>query len=337
MSTAEMTIPERPELVQFRRQDLAIAELAEKYLPLKINGLDDKKGLAAVHEARMIVKNFRVAIEKKRVELKADALAYGKAVDAESNRLKEKIAPIEWHLDREESAITDERLRLKQEEEEAKRVALQKRLDALAAVGWVGNPLVIQFLTEPNYHKMLADATAAHAERLRLEVEAAEQKRLAEEAATKERAEQEAALAAERKKLDEERARQAEAQRKIDEENARLRAEREKQEAAERERQRLADLEKAKAEAAEQARVETERRIAVEAAQKKAEEEAAEAARVKAEAERPYREKLNALAGNVESLRLTAGPATKAVNKALEACAKKIRQIAETQELEKAE
>lgn len=337
MSTAELTITERPELVQFRRQDAAIAELAEKYLPLKINGLDDRKGFLSVHEARMEVKGFRVLIEKTRKELKADALKYGQTVDAEAKRLTALVEPIELHLEREEDAIVDERLRLKQIEEDAKRAALQKRLDALAAVGCVANPVEIQYLAEPNYQERLAEATAAHAEKLRIEAEAAEQKRLADEAAAKERAEQEAALAAERERQAVE-ARKLEAERAaIAAERAAVVAEREKQEAAEHERRRLADLEKAKAEAAEHARLETERRIAEKAAADKAAAEAVEAARVKAEAERPYRDKLIALAGDVQAMQMNSGPAAKAVNRALAACAKKIIQIAEAQELEKAE
>ncbi|MCI0537691.1 MAG: hypothetical protein L0Z50_20955 [Verrucomicrobiales bacterium] len=100
---------EKPELIQFRKQDAAIAELVAKYGNLRINGLDDKKGFADVHEARMIVKNTRVAIEKKRNELMADALECARKVDEEANRLFAMLEPIESHLEAEAvEVMTDE-------------------------------------------------------------------------------------------------------------------------------------------------------------------------------------------------------------------------------------
>ena len=71
MSAVATLEVERPELAQFRRQDVAILEMAEQYMGLTINGLDDKEGFATVHEARMTVRNTRVTIEKKRKEREA--------------------------------------------------------------------------------------------------------------------------------------------------------------------------------------------------------------------------------------------------------------------------
>ncbi len=112
MATAEL-VNERQELVEFRRQDAAIAKLADECLPLKIAGIDDKKGFEVVHAARMQVKATRVGLEKTRVALKAEALAYGKAVDAEAKRLFDLIAPIESHLEDEENAVTEAKAQLK--------------------------------------------------------------------------------------------------------------------------------------------------------------------------------------------------------------------------------
>jgi hypothetical protein len=70
--------------------DAVIAEMADKYLPLKINGIDDREGFKAVHAARMIVKDSRIKVEKKRKELKEDALRYGQAILDEEAR-KQKV------------------------------------------------------------------------------------------------------------------------------------------------------------------------------------------------------------------------------------------------------
>ena len=61
-------------IVKFVPTDTAIAELRDRYMALKINGIEDREGFKAVHEARMVVKTKRVDVEKKRKELKADAM-----------------------------------------------------------------------------------------------------------------------------------------------------------------------------------------------------------------------------------------------------------------------
>lgn len=322
----------RPELVEWRKQDSAIAEMREKYLPLRIDGLDDRDGFKAVHDARMIVKNTRIAVEKKRVELKADALAYGKAVDAEAKRLTAMLEPIESHLQAEEDAVIAERDRIKREAEEAKRLALQKRLDALLECGIVGNPEATAAMSDEQFAANLATVKAAFEVRIKAETEAAE-KRKAEEAA----------LAAERARLEE-------IQRQQKAEADRLAAEQRRLDDERLARERAAELEKAKAEAAEKARADAERRHAEEiervkrdaeakAAREKAEAEekvrrekkeaeAREVARIKAEAERPQREKILAVAAQIESMTVPVGPGNVAVMNVLVDAASKIRDIA---------
>jgi hypothetical protein len=317
----EVSVIERPELAEFRRQDVAIAKLAEDYLPLKVNGINDKKGLQVVHAARMDVKAKRVAVEKTRKDLKADALRFGQMVDAEAKRLTALIEPIEYHLASEEHKIQEEKDRIKKIEEDAKKAAWQKRIDAMTAVGAVFSPLDLRDMTETTFAQFLADATKAHAEKARKEAEEAEAKRLADEKAAAERANQEAELKAERERL-------AAIQREQEAERAKLREEREKIEREEATRRRAVELENAKREAAEKARVETERRLAEDASAEKAKAEALEAARLKAESERPYREQLQALAKRISDIEIPSGPADRQVDKALTTCAAKIREIA---------
>jgi len=310
LATPEIT---KPELVQFRAQDAAIAKLAEAYLPLRINGLDDKQGFVAVHDARMIVKNTRVAVEKKRKELKEDALRYGQAVDTEAKRLTALLAPIEDHLQAEEDAVVYERERIRRAADEAKQAKLQGRLDALRAVDVSAYyPGVVDAMSDAEFNAALAKATEAHAESKRVTA-------IAEQA----RQDELSAMAAERERLDAmRREQQAEADR--------LRIEREKIEAEQLAQRRAVELEQAKMEAAERARVETEQRIASQVAKEQAEREAAEAARIKADAERPQREKILAVANAVAVLKLSvpAGAGSRKVQAILSATSTSIRQVA---------
>ncbi|HUT88025.1 MAG TPA: hypothetical protein VMY37_00885 [Thermoguttaceae bacterium] len=259
MAISELEIPTVPvgdtELKKFSPADAVIAKMAAEYLPLAIRDVNDSVGAKIVHEARMVVKSHRVDVEKTRKALKADALEFGRKVDAEAKRIVALLTPIEQHLSDQESAYEEAKeairnaARLKAEaEERAKQEAEEARLKA---------------------------EREAEGERLRVEREKLQAEREAMEAErSKIAAEQEA-----------ERAKLRAAQEKIDNENRRL-------EAIETARLRKIEDERIAAEAAERSRIETERRIAREAEKKKAAEAAAEAARIKAESLRPEREKL---------------------------------------------
>lgn len=326
----------RPELAEFRKQDAAIAKLAEQYLPLKINGLEDRDGFKAVHEARMIVKNTRVSVEKKRVELKADALAYGRAVDTEAKRLTELLEPIESHLSAEEDAVVQERERIRRAAEERRRAMIQDRVDKLAACGVVADVGKVAELTPEQWEVAYADALKIKAER---EAAAEAQRKADAEAAEKLRQEQ-AAMAAERAELAKVKAQQ-------DAEAARIAAERRKLEEEQAAKRREAELEQARKEAAERARIETEQRLAREAAEakaaeaariarEKAEAEAAEVARIKAEQERPQREKILAVASQVASIEVPDGAGSAEVKVILAKAADDIQAIAKRRNLNKA-
>lgn len=321
MSTAVLE-NERQELIEFRRQDAAIAKLADEYMPLTIKSLDDKEGFKAVHAARMTVKNTRVGLEKTRVALKADALAYGRAVDAEAKRLFELIEPIESHLDKEEAKITEEKKRIEREAAEKKRLALQIRLDTLLGFGVVATVSVVESMPDAEFAAWVADAKAEHEARLEADRVAAAKRKAEEEALAKERAE----LDRVRKEQEAEAARIAAEQKKLDDER--------------RAKEQAEAIEKAKAEAAEKAKRETEERLAIEAERKRVAEEARvarekalaeseEAARIKAEAERPHREKLVALSESIRMTPVPSGPGHNEIVRVLVVAAREIRAIAE--------
>lgn len=336
-------------LAVFRKQDAIVADL-KKHLSLKVAGVNDKKGLAAVHEARIEARDARIAVEKTRKKLNEDAQDHIKKVNSEAKRITAEIVPVETYLQEQEDAIEAEKARIKQAADDARKAKIKQRFDALQACGYQGDMMAVPELTDEAFAKLLADAQAtkaeadrlaeearqqqaAEAERLRkLEADAAAERARQEAEAAEQRRKEEAALAAERERL-------AEITRKQEAEAARLRAEQERIEADKQAAARAAELERARVEAAEKARIETEARLKREAEEAKAaanreavriaeKAKADEAARLKAEAERPQREKILAVASLLDAIEVPDGPGAKAVAKAIERCMNEIQAIA---------
>lgn len=279
-----------------------IGQLAEKYLPLRIAGVDDREGTAAVHAARMEIKTLRVNVEKRRKELKASALEYCRKVDDAAKKLTELLAPIELHLEGEEDRIIFERNRIKVAAEEARRKLVQERVTILAQFAHVPDLHTIGDLTAEQFAAYIApiqkahEEAAAERERLakleaeRLEAERVERQRIeAQEAA--ERAELAKQQAEERRRLDAERAeldrQRREQQAEADRIAAEQRAENDRLAA---ERKRIAD------EQAERDRAAAQAKATVEAEQR------AEADRLRVEAIKPDRDKLLAFAERVRDV-----------------------------------
>jgi DNA repair exonuclease SbcCD ATPase subunit len=286
-----------------------LAELKAKYSGLQIVSVEDRKTYDLVHAGRMEVRGLRTAVDKTRKKLNEDHLEYMRAVNAEAKRITGLLLEIEEPLEAEEARIDAEREAIKQAKQREKEAELQRRIDALTAVG---HPVTVgDLVTMPatTFAMVLQTATEAFQvrEKERLAAEAAlAEKRAEEERLAREQAEAKAAaekaererLAAERAKLD---AEQAEFRRQQEEFQAQRRA----QEQADRDK-RIAE------EAAARAKAEAERQAAEEAARKEREaKEAAEAAtqaearRQAAAAARPDADKLLGLA---ETLRGTAFP-----------------------------
>lgn len=139
MSMVETSVDSK--LIEFSKSDAAIALMAEKFLPLTLANPTDAKGFGVIHEARMLVKTKRVEIEKRRVELKADALAFGRQVDSEAKRLT--AAEQAERLAKERIAATAERERLEtiakqhaevMQPDSVKILKLADAVEALAAI-----------------------------------------------------------------------------------------------------------------------------------------------------------------------------------------------------------
>lgn len=283
MSTAIVERKQAAEPILFTVTEETIRPLAAKYLGLKINGVNDKEGLAIVKEARSKVRTARTTIEKERVAAKAFYLEEGKKVDTAAKSLSSLIEPVEKHLVDQLTAVEEEQKRI----EDAKLVArLTSRMSILQTVGGIPaqiattiNSETVKVMTDDRFNdfaiemkelnvRLAAEAKAKQEEEERNRIEAeklaaerAEFDRLKAEEAERQRVENEkraAELAAEKAKLDAVRAEQAKEAARIEAANRVLVEERLKRELAE-QAERLA---KEKVAAADAARIEQERKNA---------------------------------------------------------------------------
>lgn len=119
------------ELKKFNVTDAAIAQLSEQYMPLVINGIDDKAGQKVVKEARSVVKRYRIDVDKRRKELNADALEFQRRINGEAKRITAQLEPIETHLANEEKKVDDELERIKREKEIAETTRYKSRVAKL--------------------------------------------------------------------------------------------------------------------------------------------------------------------------------------------------------------
>lgn len=278
-------------LQKFNVTDATISEMREKFLPLAIQGIQDKQGYIAVHEARMSVKAVRIEVEKTRKELKEESLRWGRMVDGEAKRITELLLPIEKDLETKQKAIDDEKERLKAEREREAKERLSRRVQALVAEGVVATAIDLQALdclTDESFAAEVARAKKLNEERKAKEAEEATAKKAEEERIAKVAAEQEAErarLAA----IDKEQQERA-AKLKADEEAhaARIKAEQDAAAAKIKAEEDRIAKEKADFEAQKQKEADEKRRAEeLEVAKKKAADEAlaAEKARVEREAE----------------------------------------------------
>lgn len=132
----------------------AVEELKKELLVLTVqSGVEekngkitplDKDGYKKITEAIKLVVSKRTAVEKKRVELKADSLAYGKAVDARAKEITAMLEPIESYLKTQKDAIDAEIKAKEMEIEERKNRMIRERHDRLlkSNMSLVGNEYI---------------------------------------------------------------------------------------------------------------------------------------------------------------------------------------------------
>lgn len=276
---------------ELARVELSVSDEAIERMREEFSGLtaDTTSGYEEVRKAISCTRSYRVAIEKKRVELKADALEWGRKVDAEAKRLTALLLEIEEPLKAQKQAVDDakEQERLRKERE------ARERLEAEVRAKREAEEARIKAEREAEESRLAEERLRLEAERKRIEAEqakVAEELRKQREAEAARQAEERRKIEEERRRLEEEAAKQA-AIRAAEEE--RLRAERERLEKAEAARQ----AEREAAERAERLRIEADRR-----ARQEAEEKAAHEARLRAL--EPDRVKIRRIAESLRAIDL---------------------------------
>jgi hypothetical protein len=185
--------PEQKAKQEIARFDIARTWIAEKkkaYLKLKIKGAEDKDGYKVVHAAWQVIRNKRLAVAKKKDEIKADYLIITRAVDKENNELtallKEIEEPLGAELDRIDNLQKEEDARKEREAQER----LQARVVELIANGMkftgsyygIGETIsmdvvTLKALTDEDYKKFFERV----AQENKLLLQEAENKRIADE------------------------------------------------------------------------------------------------------------------------------------------------------------
>ena len=324
---SNLTTPTFPAVV-FSVTDAGIAELEAKHKGLVV-AHGDKKGYLALTQAIAEVRTARTDVEKRRKELKQDALDYGRLVDSTAKQITERLEAIEGPLKANKEQIDAENERIKREKEEAERLRIAGIQSLIAAIANAPGALAsanterlrqaiekaeameISIADYEEFTQQAADAKTAAIAALqdlleaRIAADEAEAARLAEQAridaerkAEAERlAAEQAALAAERAEFDRQ---QAEARRQQEEADRARReaeaAEQAKRDAEARAQQAELDRQRAELKAAQDALAEQQRKAA-EDAQREAD------AKAKEEQDRAAKEAMEKLKAEAEAAR----------------------------------
>ena len=100
--------PITTELVKNNVTDAVLKNIKTKYLPLKINGIDDKEGYDTVHKARIVCRDLRVLTEKLCKKGREDATKIQKAWIQKEKEVVAEISEVEQHLKKQEDAVDAE-------------------------------------------------------------------------------------------------------------------------------------------------------------------------------------------------------------------------------------
>lgn len=262
-------------LQKYNITDSAIEKMKQKFMPLKIDGINDFDGYEKVKESRLFMKGKRIEVEKKRKELKEDSLLFGRAVDAEAKRITSLLLPIENHLDSQEKWVDSELVRIKFEKEQKEK--LPSRIEKLAGINIIVPDEKLLKLDDPGFDSLFNNLYENYLEEREAQMRADQERIDVENRAIedKQRAEQEK-IEAEKKAIEDEKRKKEE------------------------EKQRAIEIK----EAAERAKIEAEERIRQEAEEKVEKERLAKLEAERQEMLQPDKEKLLFLAQAIDDFKL---------------------------------
>ena len=123
------------DLIKYDIETAVITALEAKYKDVQIT---DGKSYAVVMAGLAEYRDLRLKIEGKHKELKKDALEYGRAVDAEKNRLKTLLEPGENHLKDIRQTEDDRKAAIKAEKEAKDRERVEKIRSKISEIQMMG-------------------------------------------------------------------------------------------------------------------------------------------------------------------------------------------------------
>lgn len=125
------------ELVKANVTETIIADLKNRYLPLKINGIEDKETYLLVKEARKECKSLRIMAEKICKKGREEAVAIQKAWVTKEKDVAGRIGEVEDHLEKQEkdyeAAVAKEKEESKRKQEE-QYILRQQTLTSMGAL-----------------------------------------------------------------------------------------------------------------------------------------------------------------------------------------------------------
>lgn len=112
-------------LVEYNVTDSKLNELEREYKNLTCS-IEDRNSVKAVTAAIGTLRQLRTSVEVKRKELKADALEWGRKVDAEAKRITGRLLSLEEPLKEQKQLVDAEKQRLKEEQMKAEQERLKR-------------------------------------------------------------------------------------------------------------------------------------------------------------------------------------------------------------------
>ena len=122
-------------LKKFNVTDSFFKKMETKFNKLAIIDVNDRAGYSKVKEALAFTRKTKGDIERKRKDLKADIIKYGKAIDGEAKRIQEMLLPINEKLQHKKNQFDAEKDKIKEEKKIAKELIIQNRSIRLIDIG----------------------------------------------------------------------------------------------------------------------------------------------------------------------------------------------------------
>jgi colicin import membrane protein len=244
-------------IVEYSQTEAALGDLADRYAAVLFD-VSSVKGMDSAKKARAEIRGYRVALEAKRVEIKAPALEHCRLIDAEAKRITGELVALEVPIDEQikaqearRDAEKKEKERIEKELVEAEQRAIKEAQEAELAAARAEIERQQAELAKAAHERAEADRLA----RLKIEEEERAARQRIEE---KERASRLAIEAAEREARKAREAEEAKAKAARDAEETKLKAERDKIES---ERRAVEEKQRKEREAEEAKQREIQRRM----------------------------------------------------------------------------